>query len=72
MAYVTSLFARKMVAAAGSGIDPKATLALAGIDHDAPWDPKVMIPAVTYYEMLEAMSEEVDVTELPVHVGASM
>lgn len=72
MAYVTSLFARKMVAAAGTGIDPKATLALAGIDHDAPWDPKVMITAVSYYEMLEAMAEQIDVTELPVHVGASM
>lgn len=72
MGYVTSLFARKMVAAAGTGIDPRATLAGAGIDHDAPWDPKVMIPAVTYYEMLEAMAERVDMTELPVHVGASM
>lgn len=72
MAYVTSLFARKMVAAARTAIDPKATLASAGIDHDAPMDPKVMIPAVAYYDMLEAMSEQVDVTELPVHVGASM
>lgn len=72
MAYVTSLFARKMVAAAGSGIDPKATLASAGIDHEEPWDPKVMIPAVAYYDMLEAMAKKVDVTELPVHVGASM
>ncbi len=72
MPYVTSLFARKMVAAAGAGIDPKTTLAAAGIDHDAPWDPKVMIPAVAYYDMLEAMAEKVDVTELPLHVGASM
>lgn len=72
MGYVTSLFARKMVAAAGTGIDPRATLALAGIDHAAPWDPKHMIPAVAYYEMLEAMAKEIDVTELPVHVGASM
>ncbi|MEM9270476.1 MAG: AraC family transcriptional regulator, partial [Pseudomonadota bacterium] len=72
MAYITSLFARKMVAAAGSGIDAKATLASAGIDQDAPWDPKVMIPAVAYYDMLEAMAAQIDVTELPVHVGASM
>lgn len=72
MPYVTSLFARKMVAAAGSAIDPKAMLAPAGIDHDTPWDPKHMIPAVAYYGMLEAMAEVVDVTELPVHVGASM
>jgi AraC-like DNA-binding protein len=72
MAYVTSLFARKMVAAAGSGIDQRAMLEHAGIDPDAPWDPKIMIPAVTYYEMLEGMAEQIDVTELPVHVGASM
>ncbi|MEO3416483.1 AraC family transcriptional regulator ligand-binding domain-containing protein [Roseovarius sp. CAU 1744] len=72
MAYVTSLFARKMVAAAGSGIDQRATLEQAGIDPDAPWDPKFMIPAATYYEMLEGMAEQIDVTKLPVHVGASM
>lgn len=72
MGYITSLFARKMVAAAGSGIDQRATLEGAGIDPDAPWDPKVMIPAVTYYEMLERIAEQIDVTELPVHVGASM
>lgn len=69
---MTSLFARKMVAAVGNGINPKTTLALTGIDHDAPWDPKVMITAIAYYEMLEAMAEQIDVTELPVHVGASM
>lgn len=72
MGYVTSLFARKMVAAAGTGIDQRATLLAAGLDPDAPWDPSVMIPAVTYYEMLEDMAEQIDVTELPVHVGASM
>lgn len=72
MAYVTSLFARKMVAAAGAGIDQRAMLEGAGLDPDAPWDPKVMIPATTYYEMLEDMAEQTDVTELPIHVGASM
>ncbi len=72
MSYVTSLFAQKMVAAAGAGIDQRKTLEDAGIDPDAPWDPKVMIPATSYYEMLERMAEQIDVTELPVHVGASM
>lgn len=72
MAYVTSLFARKMVAAAGTGIDQRATLERVGIDPDAPWDPKVMIPADDYYHMLEEMAAQVDVTELPIHVGASM
>lgn len=72
MAYVTSLFARKMVAAAGAAIDQRKTLEDTGVDPDAPWDPKIMIPAVDYYEMLERMAEQIDVTELPVHVGASM
>lgn len=72
MAYITSLFAHKMVAAAGPAIDQRATLKAAGIDPDAPWDPKLMITATAYYEMLEGMAEDIDVTELPVHVGASM
>lgn len=72
MAYVTSLFARKMVAAAGSAIDQRAMLEATGIDPDAPWDSKFMIPAATYYEMLESMADQIDVTELPIHVGASM
>ena len=72
MAYVTSLFVRKLVAAAGTGIDQRAMLEGAGLDPDAPWDPKIMVSAVTYYELLESMAKQIDVTELPVHVGASM
>jgi len=47
MGYLTSLFARKMVAAAGDEIDASALLTEAGIDPDGPLDPKVMIPAAT-------------------------
>ena len=72
MGYVTSLFARKMVAAAGSGIDASVFLAQAGIDPDGPWDPRAMIPAATYYDMLERIAVEIDVTDLPVRTGASM
>ncbi|MEO0924134.1 MAG: AraC family transcriptional regulator [Pseudomonadota bacterium] len=72
MAYITSLFARKMVAAAGAGVDQRATLAAVGIDPDTPLNPKFMIPATRYYDMLEIMAEQIDVTELPVHVGESM
>lgn len=43
-----------------------------GIDPDAPRDPKAMIPAVTYYDMLERIAAAVDVTDLPVRSGASM
>ena len=72
MGYVTSLFARRMVAAAGDAIDSVALLRGAGIDPEGPWDPKAMIPAVTYYEILERIAAEVDVTDLPVRTGASM
>ncbi len=72
MGYVTSLFARKMVAAAGDTVDGSALLREAGIDPDGPWDPKEMIPAVAYYDMLEQMAGQIDVTDLPLHTGASM
>ena len=72
MGYVTSLFARKIVAAAGGGVDAAAMLSFVGIAPDGPWDPKQMIPADRYYEMLEMMADQVDVTDLPVRTGASM
>ena len=72
MAYVTTLFARKMVAGAGKTIDARALLSDVGIDPDGPADPKAMIPAATYYGLLEQIAAQVDVTDLPVRVGASM
>ena len=61
-----------MVVAAGNGIDAAALLRAVGIDPDGPWDPKTMIPAVSYYDMLERIAAQVDVTDLPVRTGASM
>lgn len=72
MGYVTSLFARKVVAAAGDGIDAAEMLSLVGIDVDRPWNPKQMIPAERYYDMLERIADQIDVTDLPVRTGASM
>ena len=72
MGYVTSLFARKMVAASGDAIDGAAHLRAVGLDPDGSWDPKAMIPAAAYYDMLERIAAEVDVTELPLKTGASM
>ncbi len=71
MGQITSLFARKMVAAA-DGIDAGAALASVGLEPDAPWNPKEMIAADAYYGMLEWMADQIDVTDLPVKVGASM
>lgn len=72
MGFLTSLFARKIVAAAGDAVDGGAILRGAGIDPDGPWDPKAMIPAATYYDMLERIAAQTDVTDLPVRTGASM
>jgi hypothetical protein len=72
MGVITSLFARKMVAAAGPDVDGGAFLKVAGLDPSAPWDPKLMILDTAYYEMLERMAEVMDVTALPVKTGASM
>ena len=72
MGQVTTLFARKMVAAAGDRIDAAAVLSSVGIAPDGPWDPRQMIPAEAYYGMLEAMAERFDVTDLPVRTGAFM
>lgn len=72
MGYVTSLFARKVVAAAGDVIDGAALLRGAGVDPDGPWDPKAMLPDTTYYDLLEQIAARIDVTELPLRTGASM
>ncbi|MEO1191539.1 MAG: AraC family transcriptional regulator [Pseudomonadota bacterium] len=72
MGRITSLFARKMVAAAGDRVDAHATLRAVGLDPDAPPDPKVMITDEAYYTMLEGLALQTDVTALPITVGASM
>ncbi|GAA6202915.1 AraC family transcriptional regulator [Aquicoccus sp. SU-CL01552] len=72
MGYVTSLFARKMVAAAGGGVDAAAMLASVGISPDDPWDARQMVPAERYYDMLERLADQIDVADLPMRTGASM
>ena len=72
MGYVTSLFARKMVAAAGADLDARALVASIGLDPDGAWDPKAMLPDTTYYDLLERIAGLTDVTDLPLRVGASM
>ncbi|EAU42187.1 transcriptional regulator, AraC family protein [Fulvimarina pelagi HTCC2506] len=72
MGYVTSLFARKVVAAAGDAVDGAELLRSAGVDPDSSWDPKVMLPDGTYYDLLERIATLIDVTDLPLRTGASM
>ena len=72
MGQVTTLFARKVVAAAGDAVDGAALLRGAGVDPDSPWDPKAMLPASAYYDLLERIAARIDATELPLRTGASM
>ena len=72
MGYVTSLFARKVVAAAGGGVDAAAMLASVGIAPNDPVDARQMVPAERYYDMLERIADRIDVTDLPLRTGASM
>lgn len=72
MGMITSLFARKMVAAAGSAVDGPMLLRSAGLDPHGPWDPAVMIADTVYYDVLERIAETTDATALPIKVGASM
>jgi AraC-like DNA-binding protein len=72
MGAVTSLFVRKMVAAAGPSVDAASLLHAVGLDPDAAADPKTMVAADAYYGLLERLALQIDVTELPLHAGASM
>lgn len=72
MGMITSLFARKIIAAAGVGIDQDALLASVGLDPDSENDPKKMLLDTAYYELLERMAEMIDVTDLPLRTGQSM
>lgn len=72
MGYVTSLFARKMVAAAGAAVDARALLTSVGLDPDGAWDPKVMLADTAYYALIERMAGQMDVIDLPLRTGQSM
>ena len=72
MGQVTSLFARKVVAAAGDSIDAKVVLGAVGLDVDGPFDPKLMLDEEDYYGMLELMARQFDITALPLIVGDAM
>ncbi|MEM6634687.1 MAG: AraC family transcriptional regulator [Pseudomonadota bacterium] len=72
MQVVTSLFVHKMITVAGDAIDRRAFLTSIGLDPDGPLDPKVMVADTAYYDLLERMAAEFDVTDLPLRTGASM
>ncbi|NDR56811.1 AraC family transcriptional regulator [Aliiruegeria sabulilitoris] len=72
MGTVTSLFLRKMVAAAGTAVDQAGLLRSVGLDPAGAADPKLMVKDTAYYGLLERLAAEIDVTDLPLRAGASM
>ncbi len=70
---VTSLFVRKVVAAAGDTVDQQALLRSVGIDPTGEADVGQMITDTAYYELLETIAARLDdATGFPLRVGASM
>lgn len=69
---VTSLFVRKMVAAAGPMVDGPELLQSVGLDPDSSTDPTTMVAATTYYGLLEQIASKIDVTDLPLRTAALM
>ena len=72
MGSITSLFVRKVVAAAGPDVDERALLASVGLDAAAGTDPKQMVADTAYYALIERIARDRDITELPLLTGASM
>lgn len=73
MGQVTSLFVRKVLAAAHDAVDKAALLRSVGLDPSGPADPAVMIPAADYYALLEKLlAQDPDPTTLPLRAGAGM
>ncbi|MEL7344953.1 MAG: AraC family transcriptional regulator [Pseudomonadota bacterium] len=72
MGQVTSLFARKVVDAAGDAIDARDVLGSVGLDADGAWDPKQMLGEDEFYGMIELMAQQMDVTALPLVAGEAM
>ena len=70
---VTSLFVRKVVAAAGDTVDHPSLLRSVGLDPTGGTDVSQMVTDTAYYELLEAIAARLDdATGFPLRVGASM
>ncbi|MEL7361966.1 MAG: AraC family transcriptional regulator [Bacteroidota bacterium] len=73
MGRMTSLFARKVVAAADDRVDRAALLRSVGLTREGPPDPAYMLKAADYYDFFErvALADGHGLT-LPLRAGASM
>lgn len=73
MGSITSLFVRKIVAAAGPRVDQAALLRSIGLDPDGRADVAQMVSDQAYYDLLERIAAETDgAVDLPLKVGGAM
>lgn len=73
MPFVTSIFARRVVQAAGRAVDAPSMLRSVGLDPGAPLDVGQMIAAEAYYDLLERIVRTMDDGHtLPARVGPLM
>ncbi len=73
MGYVTAIFARRMIQAAGESVDGPALLRSVGLDPDEALDVTQMIADDAYYDLLESIAATMDdAFELPLKVAPLM
>lgn len=73
MGFVTAIFARRMIQAAGVSVDGPAMLRSVGIEPDDPLDVAERISDDAYYDLVERLAAEMDAPhELPLRVGPLM
>ena len=73
MGYVTAIFARRMVQAAGDSVDGPAMLRSVGLEPDEPLEVAERISDDAYYDLLERIAAQMDAPhELPLRVGPLM
>lgn len=73
MGFVTSIFPRRIVQAAGSAVDGDALLRSIGLDPNTPLDVSQMVADDAYYAFLERIATEMpDGFTLPLRVGPVM
>ncbi len=73
LGFVTAIFARRMIQAAGESVDGPALLRSVGLEPDEPLDVAEMISDDAYYDLLERIASEMDSAhELPLRVGPLM
>jgi len=71
--FVTAIFARRMIQAAGVSVDGPAMLRSVGIEPDDPLDVAERISDDAYYDLVERLAAEMDAPhELPLRVGPLM